>query len=666
MSNKNKKPRGGLLNKGILWFFVIAVIMAVGFSATAFQGLFNEKNALAGEPMFEVQPGPLRISVVESGTIRPKDQLILKSQIEGRTTILYLVPEGKEVKKGEVLVELDASSLEDQLINQEISVQNAEAAYIGARENFEIVKNQTQSDIDVAELDYEFAQLDLEKYLEGEYPNELKKLNTNITLAEEELTRAQDQYKWSQTLYKEKYISETELKSDELAAKKANLNLQIARQDLQLLEDYTKKRQVAQLVSDVTQTKMALERTYRKASAEVAQASAELQAKLAEYDRQKDKLAKLERQIANAVIKAPMDGTVIYATSVRMSFRGNEEPLDEGQEVRERQELIYLPTTDAYMAEVKVHESNLKKISVGMPVRITVEALPGKVFTGSVEQIAPLPDAQSIFMNPDLKLYRTEISVDADGDSGLRNGNTCRAEIMIEEYNDATYVPVHAVVRRDGLPMVYVANGNEWEPRRVELGLDNNVMVRIVSGLKPGEKVWLAPPLASEQLAYAGPGSTGTETVGSAGTDAKASGGQESGSPSGASQGGEPSQPGDQQRQRPDGAFGPPGESGGPPSGGPRGGRGGGRGGGSFGSGGGPGAFGPDGSQGGGQRRGPGDFTPEQREEMRRRIENMSDEERQAMRRRFENMSDEDRQAMRNRRQRNSQSSGRGGPPQEE
>ncbi len=638
MSDEKRTRRGGLLNRGILWVLVIAVIMVAGFSATAFQGFFEEKSALANEPMFEVQPGPLQISVVESGTVRPKDQLILKSEIEGRATILYLVPEGKEVEKGEVLVELDASGLEDQLIDQEISVQNAEAAYIGARENFEIVKNQAQSDIDVAELNYEFAKLDLDKYLSGEYPNELKKLETNITLAEEELSRAEEKYEWSKTLYKEKYISETELKSDELAAKKAELNLEIARQDLELFQNYTKERQVAQLVSDVTQTEMALERTYRKASAEVAQASAELQAKLAEYDRQTDKLEKLEKQIANAVIKAPMNGTVIYATSVRMSWRGrgNEEPLDEGQEVRERQELIYLPTTDSYMAEVKVHESNLKKISVGMPVRITVEALPGKVFRGTVDKIAPLPDAQSIFMNPDLKLYRTEINIDADGNSGLRNGNTCRAEILIDEFEDALFVPVSAIVRRNGEPTVYVANGNEWEPRRVELGLDNNVMARIVSGLNPGEKVWLAPPLVSEeQLAFAGSGSTGGERNSSGDAAAEAGGEQAAGPQSDGPRGGDRSQAGG--RQRPEGEFGAPDGSGGPGSGGPPGGRDGE----SMGRERGPRGGGPDASQEDGQRRDRRNLTPEQREEMRKRMENMSEEEREQMRQRFQQRSSE-------------------------
>jgi len=59
------------------------------------------------------------------------------------------------------LVELDASGLMDQKIDQQIKVQNAEAAFISARENLAVVENQAQSDMDKAELSYSFAKEDL-------------------------------------------------------------------------------------------------------------------------------------------------------------------------------------------------------------------------------------------------------------------------------------------------------------------------------------------------------------------------------------------------------------------------------------------------------------------------------------------------------------------------
>ena len=240
---------------------------------------------------------------------------------------------------------------------------------------------------------------------------------------------------------------------------------------------------------------MALERITRKANANVIQAKADLKAKEAEYRRQQDKLAKIKDQIEKAKIYAPADGLAIYATSARRGgWRGSREPLDEGQDVHERQELIYLPTAASAKAEVNIHESSMEKVRLGLSAVITVEALPGKEFSGTVATIAPLPDAQSMWMNPDLKVYNTDVYLDAN-DSSLRTGMTCRAKIIIEQYDDVVYVPVHAVLRVGEETTVYVANGKRLEPRSVEIGLDNNFMVRIISGLAEGEVVSLVPSL---------------------------------------------------------------------------------------------------------------------------------------------------------------------------
>jgi HlyD family secretion protein len=445
------------------------------------------------------QRGPLTISVLESGTIKARDQIIIKNEVEGKTSIITLIPEGTPVKKGDLLVELDASALEDAKIDQEIRVQNAEASYINAKESLAVVENQATSDIDKARLTLEFAEQDLKQYQNGQYPNELSAAKNRITLAQEELTRAQETLKWSQKLYAEKYISQTELQADELAEKRKSLDLKLAKNDLELLQKFTYQRNIAQLASDVSQAKMALERTTRKAKADVVQAEADLKAKNAEYNRQKAKLAKIADQINKTKIYAPAAGLVIYATSAKSRGWRGVEPLDEGQVVRERQELIYLPTTKYALAEVDVHESNLKKIREGLPAIITVDALPGKKFLGRVTHIAPLPDAQSMWMNPDLKVYNTEIYLQ-DGDSTLRTGMSCQAEIIFEHYEDAVYIPIQAVLRVQGEPTVYVLNGDRIEDRKVVIGFDNNRMIRIERGIEKGDVVLLTPPLEAGTL----------------------------------------------------------------------------------------------------------------------------------------------------------------------
>lgn len=471
------------------------LLTLAGAGAGAYFLSQTENDTTAGTPVFTVAQGPLTISVSEAGTITARDQVVIASAVQGRRSIIYLVPEGRRVQAGELLVELDSSALETDLGDQDIRLQNSDASLIQAQEEHAVVKSQAQSDISKAELTFRFAQDDLKKYIEGEYPKQLQEADTQITLKEEALKQAEDTLIWSERLFENRYISESELTRDRLAARRAKLEMEMAEREMALLTDYTHQRQLAQLESDVEQSEMALERTRRSARASVVQAEARLRARQAEYTRELRRKEHLEAQIANCRMIAPVAGMVVYATTGQGSWRGNAEPLAEGQEVRERQELIHLPTASAMQAEVKVHESMLDRVAVGMPVRVNVDALPGRTFSGRVRRIAPLPDAQSIWLNPDLKVYSTNIELDGELDD-VRTGMTCRAEILIDRYQDATYIPIQSVVRVGRQPTVYVRSGPTFEARPVTLGLNNNRMVRIVEGVSPGEVVSLAPPLS--------------------------------------------------------------------------------------------------------------------------------------------------------------------------
>ena len=450
---------------------------------------------------YTVKKGPLRISVTETGTIQPKEKLIVKNEVEGQTSITYLVDEGAKVKKGDLLVELDSSTLKDNKVDQEIQVLSAEAAFIDARENYSVAQNQAESDVDEAKLAYVFAKQDLDKYINGEYPNKQKEAEATITLAEETLAEAQETVEWSKKLHEEQFISASELEKDQLAYKKKALDLDLAKRALELLVDYTHKRDKAQLESDVKQAKMAQERTERKAKADVVQAEANFKAKEAEYTRQQDKLKKLETQLGKTKIYAPAAGSVIHASSAGSGGGGRfhrEEPLALGSSVKERQELIHLPTDNGFIVETSIAEVSIDKIKVGLPALITVDTLPGIVLTGRVQYVSSVVDSQSAFMNPDLKVYNVKILMDESATlNQIRTGMSCTAEIIVAQYEEATYIPLQAVLNVDGKQTVYVVDGGKIKPRAVETGSDNNIVITIASGLKPGEIVSLNPPLAA-------------------------------------------------------------------------------------------------------------------------------------------------------------------------
>jgi len=514
--------------------------------------LFSGGDANSSIPKYEVKEGPLKISVTESGTIQPAEKIIVKNEVEGSTAITYIVDEGSKVNAGDLLMTLDSSSLSDKKVDQEIQVQNAQASNIEASENFEVAKNQAQSDIESAKLAYDFAIQDLKKYVEGEYPDSLKQSESDITVAEQELSQAKDKLDWDKKLYKESYLSQTELNTDTLSHTQKQLGVELKKASKDLLENYTYKRNLAKLQSDVTQAKSALERTTRKAKANIAQAEANKAAKQAEYERQISKLEKYKSQLEKTKIYAPADGTVIYATSAEQSrqrFGSRTEPLKLGNSVQERQELIHLPTTKGFVVNTSIPESALDKVKVGKPAKITVDTIPNVIFSGTVTSVSNVVNAQNTFMNPDLKVYDTVITLDNDKNIDLlRSGMGCSAEIIIDQYEKATYVALQAVMSVGGKPTVYIVKGSKIKPRTVETGLDNSIVIRITSNnLKAGEIVSLSPPLAQatatdqtfEKL-------TDIKGSGKGANNAQTQGSDKSGSsaaPAGAGQNGNQSQP---------------------------------------------------------------------------------------------------------------------------
>ena len=445
---------------------------------------------------FAARRGPLTIRVLEAGALKAKNPEILCSSLQGRASIIWIIPEGTWVKAGDLLIELDVTRLVDHRVDHVIMFKNAEAAWVNAREALIITKSLAQSNVELAQLKYDFAKLDLEKYRGegGQYATDKAKAEGDVTLYRQEVKKNEDYYAWSKQLADRRYLSQTQLQADALILERSKLSLTVANNSLRLLEEYDSRRQLAQLLSDVNQTAALLERAKAKARANVIQAEALLAAREQEYRHQQNMLDRLDEQIRNGRIYASTDGMVVYATSGGGHFHDDRKPLADGVEVWQRQELIYLPRSTSTVAEVDVHEANLQKVRLGLPAIVTVDAVPGRKLMGTISRIAPLPDPQSMWMNPDLKVYKAEIALDVN-DPQLRSGMNCRAEIIVEQYADAVYIPVQAVVRVNGQATVYVLQENGGtESRQVEISLDDNSMARVARGLEEGELVLLAPP----------------------------------------------------------------------------------------------------------------------------------------------------------------------------
>lgn len=483
----SKKKSSG---RGLFLLGVVAVLAVAGYGLGP-GAWFQASDATPVEGR-AARRGPLRISIVERANLSAKDAASLKSELEGRATILSLIDEGTEVTAGTLVAELDASNLIDERVSQEISVQNAEAAFTKAREAYEIQALQNTSDVAAATQQLDFAQTDETKYLEGDWPQMLQEADEAIVLAEEETKRAEDRLKWSEELEKEGFLTRTELEGDQLAFERNKILKDQAVRNKDLLQRFDYPREKARLRAAVEEAERELKRTELQASAKLVDFEADKRTAKARFDLEKEKLDKLTDQISKAKLYAPVDGMVVYGREEGGRWRGGD-PISVGTEVRQRQEIISIPTASGMIAEASIHESVLKQVEVGQRVRVTVDALPGVELEGEVSFVAILPDKNSWWANPDLRVYRSEITL-AKTHAELRPGMSCSIEILVEDIDDCVYVPVQSVWPHRGETICFVSRSGEVETRSVEVGRSNALWVEVIEGVEEGEVVLLSPP----------------------------------------------------------------------------------------------------------------------------------------------------------------------------
>jgi HlyD family secretion protein len=488
---------------------LLLAVLGIGGFALVQSGAFaaEENAALEGAT---VRRGPLTISVLEKGNLKAAKSVELRSEIEGRSTILWLIEEGARVEPGDLLCELDATALADRRVEQEIVVSNAESALVKAQQNLAIQESQNESDLAAARTQLEFAEQDLAKYVDGDYPQQVAAANESIELALEEEKRAQKTLEDSAELMAAGFYTQTEFEADQLNLKRAEIGVDQARRAKDLLEKYDNRREILRLREAVKEAERGLERVKLQAEARLVDFRADVAAALSKLNLEKETLRKIDDQVGKAKIYAPVAGMVVYAKEDGGRWR-SEDPIAEGTEVRERQRLITIPSEEAGMiVETSVHESVLEQIDVGQPVEVRVDAIPGELFSGKVRYKAVLPDQNSWWANPDLRVYRTEVELDQT-DTRLRPGMTVAVEVLVAEYEDAVHVPVQSIFI-DGLQQVAFVRGPEGiEKRPVEVGQDNDVFVQVISGLSQGETVLLSQPsgfeleqLSTEELYEAG------------------------------------------------------------------------------------------------------------------------------------------------------------------
>ena len=162
--------------------------------------------------------------------------------------------------------------------------------------------------------------------------------------------------------------------------------------------------------------------------------------------------------------------------------------LEEGLMVRQRQELIRLPDVSKMLAEIKIEEARVAQVKAGMTAYISVRNIPHRQFKGTVRRVGLLPDAQASWLNPDKKVFATDVLVDEELPI-LKPGVSANVEIIITNLTKVLSVPIQTVARLDGQNVCFIKKGMRVTPVPVTTGWFNDAFVEITAGLKEGDRL---------------------------------------------------------------------------------------------------------------------------------------------------------------------------------
>ena len=440
------------------------------------------------EALFTVKQDVLKITIAEDGYLKAKHSLNLKPKFRRAGTITWLIDEGTEVEEGEKLVEFDKTEVQTQIDDLENSLIQYETELEAVKAELAIQERENAASLEKAELGLQMAEMTLERYENGEAPNQRHKLRLAVKKAQSRFDRAEEQFEQVPALAKEGFFTKIQVEEERLKVEEAQIDLENAQKDLELFEKYTFKMDTIQKKADVRDAERTLANSREKTEINLKEKQARVTSRERQVSSTQARLDKLKKEFEEMTMKAPRTGIVHYGDPAR-PWRRDE--IKVGNSVYSGITVITLPDLNEMQVMISVHEADIDLVKEDMDVIITVDAAKGHNFPGKVTKIASV--ASSDGWDENSKTFRIEVTMEP-GEIKLRAGISARAEVQVEEIPDVIQVPIHAVIAEGGEHFCYVFDSEDVKKRIVKVGKNNNHFVQVLEGLAVGERVLLYDP----------------------------------------------------------------------------------------------------------------------------------------------------------------------------
>lgn len=195
---------------------------------------------------------------------------------------------------------------------------------------------------------------------------------------------------------------------------------------------------------------------------------------------------------------APIEGTVMTCSNNNSGSSALAKPDQRISGLADGSPTCLMQVGDlrSLIVDLSISEMEIMKLRVGLPVKVTIDALAAIPLTGHITLISPKADNN----RGNSKSFKVQIGIDQRGIPGVKSGMTSRISAVMESRRNVLTMPISGLFEEGGRKFAYlVVPGGKSRKADIKTGLRNETDVEVVSGLKEGDTVYADKPLNIEE-----------------------------------------------------------------------------------------------------------------------------------------------------------------------
>lgn len=429
------------------------------------------------------------------GELEASQSTIITSSIRGdQGKLIYLIPDGTNVKPGELLIKMDPTPFEEKLDKLKSQIKEQESYLKSLEQALEWEIVQAEHENKTAEVEIETAELELNKMRYGEGPLEISRLKGAMQKAwikQEELNGYMQDLL---VLEQQNFLNPNEMKQAQKKLSEEQEAYETVRLQYESYVNHVFPIQIKKAEMHLKRAQMKQEEVAKSGGYKIGKALALIEQSRQTLEEYLLQLKEGQTELALTEIKASAPGMVVH----REEFRSGQKRKPRiGDILVKNQPLLDLPDLDSMVVKTKVREVDLFKVEIGKKATVEVDAYPHLTFSGTVTSIGVLALSDFTRTNED-KYFEVRLALD-QGDQRLRPGMTVRVVIHTNQVKNGLAIPVHALFEEEKQHYCYIACQEGYEKRGVEIGIHNEQWAEVKTGLQEGDTIHLINPTLHEE-----------------------------------------------------------------------------------------------------------------------------------------------------------------------